>query len=244
MKLKLQAFEKFYDIFKREGLQINMEVIRFKDKNEASQKALEVLLNNIDSDTLLFLSGGTSPDLLYRLLAQNKTLKPGAVAMIDERYGLPMHDNSNEKMIISTGFVEYINKEGIPFYGILKNASIEKVTQAYQQVLQALFKKFTKRVAVMGIGKDGHTAGIKPGLEYDHNRLVVSYDDISGLFGKRITLTFEALEKVDKFLILVFGEDKKELMEQIFRENDPKKIPAVFYLNTSAEVKIFTDILN
>lgn len=220
-----------------------IEIICCKDKNEASKRALETLLKEVDSSTLLFLSGGTSPDLLYQLIVQSKVLKPGAVALIDERLGLPMHDNSNEKMISDTKLLKYINNEGIPFYRILKNKDMETTSSEYEQTLKDLFKKFPKKIAIMGIGNDGHTAGIKPNLEYDHTKLVATYDDIDGSFGKRVTLTFEALSEIDEFIILVFGEDKKEALEKMFKEPDEKKIPAVFYANNPSKVTILTTLI-
>lgn len=219
-----------------------VKIFRCKDKIEASRKALEFLLQTVSSDTLLLLSGGTSPDLLYRLIAKSKSLKPGAVALVDERFGQPMHPNSNERMITETGLVGYLNNEGIPFYKILKEGSMETATVQYEETIRNLFDKFPKKVAIMGIGADGHTAGIKPGLDYDHAKLVVSYDDKNGSFGKRITLTFDALSQIDEFIILVFGEEKREALEKMLQEQGQNKLPAVFYKKFPGKVIILTDI--
>lgn len=221
-------------------LKNNIEIVECKNKIEASKKALKLLLGNVDQETLLLLSGGTSPDLLYQLIAQDKTLQPGAIALIDERYGPPMHGNSNEKIISSTGLVEYLNKKEIPFYGILKEDNMETTVEQYEQTIKNLFKKFSKKIAIMGVGADGHTAGIKPGLDYDHTKLVVAYDD-AGAFGKRITLSFEALEQIDEFIILAFGESKKEALKKMFQGRDREKLPAVFYTEILAKVSIITD---
>lgn len=220
------------------------EIIICKDKNEASSKALEVLLQTVDLNTLLLLSGGSSPDVLYQIIAQGKTLRIGAVALIDERFGAYMHTRSNEKMIAETGLLSYLDNEDILFYGVLKEDNdMENTARKYEQIIKGLFKKFSKRVAIMGIGSDGHTAGIKPALEYDHTRLVVSYDDVSGSFGKRITLTFEALSKIDEFVILAFGESKRKALEQMFKSGSQQELPAVFFTKTSAKVLLLTDIV-
>lgn len=228
-----------------------IEIIQCRDKKEASKKASELLLRSVDQDTLLFLSGGTSPVLLYQLIARDKTLKPGVVALVDERFGPPMHANSNEKMIYESSLLEYLNSAGIPFYGILKEGDMGNVAEQYEKVIKDLSKKYSKKVAIMGVGADGHTASIKPGLDYDNGRLVVAYNDINGRFGKRITLTFEALDEVDEFIILIFGENKqsssaaqtkKEMLIKMFQEQDAKSLPAVFYAKISAKVTILTDI--
>ncbi len=173
------------------------------------------------------------------------------MALIDERFGLPMHENSNEKMIYETHLLKYLLTAGIPFYGVLKEEDLENIAEQYEKTIRNLFNKYSKKVAVMGIGADGHTASIKPGLDYDHGRLVVAFNDINGPFGKRITLTFEALDEVDEFIILVFGENeqssatsqtKKEMLIKMFQEQDAKRLPAVFYAKISAKVTILTDI--
>lgn len=219
-----------------------LEIIRCKDKHAVSEKALNLILGTIDSNTLLLLSGGTSPDLLYKMIAQDRTLKPGAVALIDERFGKPMHDNSNEKMIFNTGLTSYLESAGIPFFRILKDTDMQAASVIYEQIIQSIFKSFFKRVAVMGVGADGHTAGIKPNLEYDHTKFVVGYDDKKGMFGKRITLTFEALEKIDEFIVLVFGENKRNIIDKMSKDGDQQKFPACFYVNSSAKTKLLTDI--
>ena len=217
-----------------------IEIIKSKDKNEASDQALLEILKIIDQDVLLLLSGGTSPSVLYKLIVENRKLTPGAVVLIDERYGDMMHDKSNEKMIFDTGLISYFKSLGIPFYGILKKDEMEDLADQYSETIQALFNKFSKRVAVMGIGEDGHTAGIKPNLDYDHSKLVVSYNS-SDNFGKRITLTFEALSEIDNFFVLVFGLEKKESMKKIFESSDKKALPAVFFRERADKVTIFTD---
>lgn len=219
-----------------------MKIIQVKNKITGSQKALDILKDLVDKDTLLLLSGGSSPDVLYELISKEQVLKPGAICLIDERYGFSLHNNSNEKMIKDTNLIAYINKEGIPFFGILKkDISLKETTSEYEKVITNLFKKFPRRVAVMGIGEDGHTAGIKPNLEYDHNRLVSGYED-KGIFGKRITLTFKALSQIERFIVLVFGQNKSKALREMLKSDNQKQIPAAFYSKVHDKVNIITDI--
>ncbi len=208
---------------------------------EAAQETLGILKKEVDSNTLLLLSGGNTPKKLYQLIAEEKILKPGAVALVDERFGEPMHDQSNELMIQGTGLLDYFEQEGVPVFKILEGQIGEQTALDYQNKLINLLKKYPKKVAVVGLGGDGHTSGIKPNLDYDHNRLVVYYNDAEGHFGERITTTFEALEKIGVFILLVLGQEKKEAIEKSFSGSDQKSIPGVFYKNTKAEVYLITD---
>ncbi len=221
---------------------MSVNVVMVKNKIDGSRKALDLLKKVVSKDTLLLLSGGSSPTHLYRLIADEKTLKPGGVVLIDERYGLLMHDKSNEKMIKDSGLLSYLNNEGIPFCGILEDLSLQETVKQFEIKLGQILNKFPKKVAIMGIGADSHTAGIKPDLEYDHFDLVTCFDDELGYFGKRVTITFEGLMKIDKFILLVFGDNKKQALQNIFKKEDQKHFPAVFYAKASAEVTIITDI--
>lgn len=218
-----------------------VKVIQCSDQKEASKKALNFLMKSVDQDTLLFLSGGSSPKFLYQMIAQNKELKPGAVALVDERFGPPFHINSNEKMIKDMGLVDYLNNEGIPFYGILQNRDLEETAIVYEKRIKELMKKFSKKVAIMGIGADGHTAGIKPGLGYNHKKLVIAYSG-NDSFGSRITLTYEALFCINDFFVLIFGLTKKDILLNLLTGVQKNNLPASFYTKTQAQVFLFTDV--
>lgn len=212
----------------------NLEIVVSPDKHTSSQKALEVLEKVVDENTLLLLSGGTSPDELYKLMVSSKKIKPGAIAMIDERFGVRMHDSSNEMMMPDMG---------VSFYPILQDGlDLEQTANRYEEKLRELFTKYPKKVAVMGIGVDGHTSGIKPDLEYDHTRWVVGYDDADGAFGKRVTTTFECLEQIDEFLLLAFGESKRHALQKVLSGVDPQVMPSGFYTKIQKPVLLFTDI--
>lgn len=206
----------------------------------------EILYSLVDSQTALFLSGGRTPRDLYVSLTLDKKLHPGAVALVDERYGQVSHEFSNERMIRETGLWDYFFKNNVPAHGILKeNVPFGETTKAYEETLLDLFKHFSKRVAILGIGLDGHTAGL-PALNakvslrsqaskvqnskvYNTKKLVVCYHDASGEYGERITLTFRALAMIDFLIILVFGEDKKNALKLMVQEGSEEEIPARFF---------------
>lgn len=213
---------------------MSLQIITSTDKNISSQKALEALEKMVDENTLLLLSGGTSPDELYELMAKNASLRPGAVAMIDERYGARMHAGSNEMMMPDMG---------VRFYPVLQDGlDLAQTASRYEKILRELFVKYPKKVAVVGIGADGHTSGIKPGLEYDHSRWVVGYDDVNGVFGKRVTTTFEYLEQIDRFILLAFGEGKRPALQKVLAGVDPQIMLSGFYTKTHKRITLFTDI--
>ncbi|MBI4084457.1 MAG: 6-phosphogluconolactonase [Candidatus Levybacteria bacterium] len=114
----------------------------------------------------------------------------------------------------------------------------EGAAQAYDEQLRTLLSVFQKHVAVLGIGLDGHTAGIagnRPGFtnplfEPSRKSLLVSeFDDPKGKFHERITMTFLGLSMMDILLVLVFGSDKQKALELMFSPRSEEEIPARFF---------------
>ncbi|MDO8686880.1 MAG: 6-phosphogluconolactonase, partial [Candidatus Berkelbacteria bacterium] len=129
-------------------------------------KVLNLLHDLVDRKTALFLSGGSTPKDLYAKIAKDKKLIPGAVAMVDERYGKRFHKDSNELMIKNTGLISYFEKNNIRFYSILqKDTKREDTALQYDETVSFLLSHFPKSVAILGIGVDGHTAGLPARLD-------------------------------------------------------------------------------
>lgn len=218
------------------------------------KKAVTWLTAQVNTQTVVFLSGGSSPKGFYEELAREQKFHPAAVALIDERFGPLSHTNSNEAMISRTGLISYFARCNIPWYPILQNGlSRQETAMRYEKVIRGLFKKFPKRIAIVSIGEDGHTAGIAPHRDNFHNPLfesaskellVGTFADSTGPFGERITLTFTALSKMNAYLLWVFGETKKNALIQMLQKGDEAKIPARFYQrkDISPKVLVITDI--
>lgn len=216
-----------------------MELIVVKNIDQGIERAKEVLYDIVDRKTALFLSGGKTPAPLYAAIAKEQILTPAAVGMVDERYGEPMHENSNEKMVQGTGLLRYLESQNIPFYPMLhEHLDVEQSAREYDSLTRKLFFGLPKSVAILGIGTDGHTASIMPNrrdftdplFEKEYQHQYVAYIDDPKKYGKRITLTFEALSLMDRLLVFAFGKDKKKALKEIFEPGPINKIPARFLL--------------
>lgn len=215
---------------------------------EGFKLARELLYELVDKTTVLYLSGGQTPKDLYKNLANDQKLHPGAVALIDERYGMKGHNTSNEKMIEESGFLPYTKQLGVPFYPILQenHPNLSETADNYDMTLKYLFAGFPKSVGILGIGLDGHTAGIAgerkdPSLGSGHvfhnpmfdeeqkNLLVSSFADLEGKFKERVSMTFRGLSMIDVYIVLVFGDDKKDALEKVFSDGPEEDIPGRFF---------------
>jgi 6-phosphogluconolactonase/glucosamine-6-phosphate isomerase/deaminase len=116
----------------------------------------------------------------------------------------------------------------------LQNENIGNTALQYDETVRYLFNYFQKSVAILGIGADGHVAGI-PALEGisqkildDKSSLVSFYDLEESFYKKRITLTFLGLSKLDQIIVLVFGKDKQKALKLMFQNGLIAQIPAWF----------------
>lgn len=213
-------------------------IIESATAQKADEIISEILQKYSDQKTALFLSGGKTPKKLYESIASQKTLKAGAVGLIDERFGKKLHRSSNELMIKSTGLLDYFDSQNVRFYSMLEGKGIEESTRDYDESLRFIFKYFPKNVGLLGLGGDGHTAGIPAIAEIsrkmmgDQSSLASHYG--AEKYGQRITMNFNALSVLDLIIILVLGQEKREILAQMFKfsgsQDEIEKFPAKFYL--------------
>ena len=243
-------------------------VVETPTVQKANTSVAEILGKYSDFKTALCLSGGTTPKKLYEHFTSQKTLKAGAVGQVDERFGKQNHKKSNELMIQATGLLKYFENNNIRFYPILQSGvNIEDTALQYDEALRFILKYFPKSVGILGIGKDGHTAGIPAQNQkskiknqksdeivrrmIEDQSSLVSYYELEG-YGPRITLNFHALSMMDLIIILVLGREKREALKLMFdsstsvRQAQDKgsgqvaveEIPARFYLKPEIAEKV------
>lgn len=218
-------------------------LVTVTDSEEGFSLAKDMLYEISDKKTALYLSGGKTPKEFYTALAKEEKLVVGAVGLIDERFGEPMHEKSNEQMIQQSGLIGYLHYKHIPFYSVLQppplftdtgkqDDTIQAKAQAYDQTVRFLCNGFSKSIGILGIGTDGHIAGIPAGekeIKNGQQSVVTYFTNFPGPQKQRITMTFLGLSMLDLNLVLVFGEDKKQALEKMFHEGSEEEIPARFF---------------
>jgi 6-phosphogluconolactonase/glucosamine-6-phosphate isomerase/deaminase len=214
-----------------------ISVTKVDSEKAGSNTAKELLYEITDAGTLLFLSGGNTPAVLYSMMAAERRLAIGAAAMVDERYGKPMHENSNELMIKKSGLMDYFKRQKIPFYRILdKDQNLANSAFRYNETVGSLFSRYPKSVAILGVGEDGHLAGIAPNrpdfsnplFSADCSSQLVSFFEDPYVFGQRVTMTTKGLSMLNILIVLVFGEKKKDALSRLFKRGPVAKVPSRF----------------
>ncbi len=207
---------------------MNGEIILHKHKTgEVYQKASELLINyiklyhNITQETLLLLSGGSAVEL-YKSLTEfikesDLDWKFLRIAQVDERFfGTFNNDDINAHQVEKTGLWEVCKKKKIPYLLISQEGTLSDSTKEYNKNLEKLFKECVYKIAVLGIGDDGHTAGLLPGYKRVWNtaNLVAGYKNL-GRFNQRITITPKAIRMLDQVIVMAVGEKKRNPIKHL-----------------------------
>jgi 6-phosphogluconolactonase len=195
------------------------------------------------------LSGGSTPQRLYELLAEPpcRDRFPWMRSHWfwgDERF-VPHEDaRSNYRMareaLLSRAPIPCGNIHPIPTEGFAPEAA-----SAYERTLKSFYgadrldpARPLFDVNLLGLGSDGHTASLFPGSPVlaDRDRWVAAVVGVKP--EARITLTYPALESSRQVAFLVAGKEKHAIFERLRRSDET--LPAA-HLRPKGNLWIFAD---
>ena len=195
----------------------SLEILKENNHIDCSNKLLDLISSEIsDSENFsLGLSGGSTPKFFYEIFAEKyKNYSNIYLWTVDERHVDINDENSNQRMINS----------------IFSNSNLNIIEYSYEEDPDHSAKDYTTKVfskiekfnaAILGVGEDGHIASLFPGttaLNADEKGFV--QNEVNILTRWRVTSTFELLKNVEHVYLLVTGNNKKEIVEKIGKEND------------------------
>jgi len=219
-------------------LQNERKIIVLADAQAIAENAAERLLARLaqaSGPAAICLTGGSSPQQLYQLLAREpcrSALPWDRVHWFvgDDRFVPPNHVLSNMGMARRL-FLDHVNA---PRENIHPIATTLATPDAAARSYEADLKRFYGRdrldparplfeVVLMGLGPDGHTASLFPHAPAlrEGKRWVVGVDQAGcEPFVPRVTLTFPALASTREMLFLVDGKEKREILARVLAGND------------------------
>jgi 6-phosphogluconolactonase len=192
----------------------------------------------------LALAGGNTPKPLYEALSkEDLPWKQISITLTDERWVAVDHNDSNENMIKNI-LLKNVSAES-SFIPLKNNASSSEAGAIKAD------KLLTERlpsldVVILGMGDDGHFASIFP--EVSNLNTLLNTDTINKCLavspnGKqdRISLTYSYLIKAKIIYLLISGEQKKIIIDEVLGGSvTGEKYPIWTLLNqTKCPVKIY-----
>lgn len=219
-----------------------MNFLEFKLREEASaaaaQQILTALQNRLQHQarTQLIVTGGSSPASCYQVLATTDIAWQSVQIMLsDERWIPADHPDSNEKLIRETLLIDKANAaEFLPFYAA--DMSAAERSDHFSRIIAGF--EAPSACTLLGMGGDGHIASLFPdadnlqtGLTANSPIYCMPVNTIASPY-QRISLTLSALLKSDEIALLVFGDDKRAVIEQA--SNNIGDFPVASLINQSA----------
>jgi 6-phosphogluconolactonase len=218
----------------------NRQVIAVSDSTALANAAADRLMARIAANAgrvAICLTGGSSPQQLYRLLASNEYRSRIPWDRVhwfigDERFVRPddsLNNMAAARRTFLDGHAPVANIHPIP----TDAASPEEAARRYESELKSFYgadRLDSARplfdLVLMGVGPDGHTASLfpaNPAIE-EAERWVVGVPKAHvEPFVPRVTLTLPALGSCREMLFEVAGSEKRAILTRVF---DGENLPA------------------
>jgi 6-phosphogluconolactonase len=190
----------------------------------AARTLEEVLAAPGDRKVFIALSGGSTPVLLYRLLASRGNRIPWErleVFFGDERGVPPDHPDSNYR----TAREELISRVPLPAPQVhpmpASEPDLKAAALSYEEEIRRIVPEGPAGEPVfdlvwLGMGDDGHTASLFPGSPaLDDTEDLVAANPVKGLPAPRMTFTLPLINNARKVQFLVTGSKKAPAVRQV-----------------------------
>ena len=201
-----------------------MEVIRSKNPKEEAGMALTKTLQKYRTRPILLMLSGGSASSILEFTATTAINSNVTITVLDERFSTDSQIN-NFAQIEATNFYKEAMKAGVNVISTVVGVGdmLKEAEVKWNNNLHHWRENNPDGVilATMGIGSDGHIAGIIFGgeqVDFSNDNWIVSYvvpKEINQ-YTERITPTFTFLrQQIDEVIVYATGEDKRALIKKI-----------------------------
>lgn len=227
-----------------------MEIIRTNTPTQDAGKQLaHVIQQHREEPVLLLLSGGSALSLLPYCETRHIDHRV-TISVLDERF-TKAAEHQNFALLSATQFCTDARQHGAQMIDpqIDMKESPHAIAERFEQELRQWKVDHPNGVviAIMGIGPDGHTAGIMPHtteIDFDGDAWVVDYvvSPSVNQFTQRITVTYTFLNQiVDTAIVYAIGTEKQKHITALEKgEGDRQEMPA-FIMRTMRDVTLYTN---
>ncbi len=200
----------------------------------------------------LVLSGGSTPKVLYELLASDpwkSRIDWSNVHLFweDERW-LPSSNPQNNYRMTYTALTSKVPIPAANVHAIHTDSGTpEESAQQYERVIAEFFgnSPVVFDVILLGLGTNGHTASLfphRPTLHAEKHTVVADF--VEEVKMDRITLTAPVLNAAYEIGFLVTGAEKAEVVQEIVEgPYDPERLPAQLIRPSHGKLTWYLDAL-
>lgn len=168
----------------------------------------------------LILAGGKTPVAFYKSLSDSNFKIPKNCILTDERVVEKGDSKSNEVTLNDSGIIKLLDESYVP---ILTDLKPEKEAERINKILNKDFSK--NNICVLGMGKDGHIAGIMKNSNALTSENDFVYADNKAKSKKRLTITKKLIQdKCDIVFLIITKEKLKAFKKGLKQKDSPIKV--------------------
>lgn len=209
-----------------------MEIRTFQSSNKVAKEAAIYIADRIRKQLAvkdfftMAISGGRTPwEMIKKLATEDLPWDRINLFQVDERVAPDGHPDRNLTQLFNsiqdTKLMTQINI--FPMHVVAED--IQQACEEYSETIQRVTKNGKFDLVHLGIGTDGHTASLIPGdgvLNVQDKDVAMTDHPYQGR--QRMTLTYPIINRSEKILWVVTGEEKAEMLNKLLQQ-DPN-IPA------------------
>lgn len=197
-----------------------MDVVEYRTGALFDEAVLSIMLGNApcEGGGAIVIPGGETLSGVYEKLAEHKKPDCSAAGLIlsDERYCPPDSPLSNRGRILP-----FLKQAGMDERSLIApdtSLDLERSTARFASDLAvSMQKEGGVRFALLGVGSDGHTAGIFDKSLFDSTEMAAAVSRPDGLAG--ITVTPFFLKNVETVVFVLRGQRKKAILQSIINNS-------------------------
>jgi len=158
----------------------------------------------------LVLAGGSTPEKVYRLLANaDADWTKWSIYYGDERC-LPANHVDRNSLMATQAFLEKVAIPDAQIFTIPAELGPESAAKKYQQIIA---NTLPFDMVLLGMGEDGHTASLFPGHQHREDELAHAVYNAPKPPPERVSISAKALSSTQQLIFLITGTNKQEAVK-------------------------------
>jgi len=220
-------------------LKNNIDILNLNNMDELCIRAFDIFysLHNASTNNFYVIPGGKTPRFFYSYLANKVSNWRNALFILSDERMTSNMSLSNTAMVNDI----FINScESIP-----KPSLINYNLNGSQSFIEEKIKKLRPKLAILGMGIDGHIASLFPynSQNFSSNKNITIKVKNTWENFDRISLSFNYLMRSEQIIFLISGKEKMRTLKKCLKDDyDPEKFPIQFiFHHFSRKINILCD---
>jgi len=191
---------------------------------EAKQRILTAANQTIEKKGFfkIVLAGGRTPGLTYQLLRQSHSQWHYWHIYYGDERCLPVSEGERNSVMAWRAWLAHVAIPPTQIYPIPAELGARVAANHYAQIIDAILPF---DMVLLGMGEDGHTASLFPGLDYLETESVHAVFNAPKPPPERVSLSKNTLAQTNELLFLITGNNKQAAVST-WREGKGPDLPA------------------